>query len=351
MNKLPAITLAFWVMKICATTLGETGGDLLSMTLDVGYAYSSLILFSFFIVTLAAQLAATRYRPAIYWAVIVATSTAGTTMSDFMDRTLGLGYAAGSGILVAILLSIFAVWRLQGESLAVTEIRTRKVEVLYWIAILFSNTLGTALGDFLADSSGLGFAGGAFLIGGLLAAIVLAAYFTKVSKVFLFWAAFVLTRPFGATVGDLLTKPVAKGGFGVRYGRFVGDSRGRAGRARDLCDVCRGETGEAGACAENGLEAAGARGVSAAEPRKGRGRGGAARAGAAGPLARVAVSNQPRPVLPKPPAPRSLCAKSSTRLNLACTTGTITSCARRSNGFSANSVWPRFHVEIISSPW
>ncbi|CAM8822531.1 COG4705 family protein [Burkholderia pseudomallei] len=214
MNKLPAITLAFWVMKICATTLGETGGDLLSMTLDVGYAYSSLILFSFFIVTLAAQLAATRYRPAIYWAVIVATSTAGTTMSDFMDRTLGLGYAAGSGILVAILLSIFAVWRLQGESLAVTEIRTRKVEVLYWIAILFSNTLGTALGDFLADSSGLGFAGGAFLIGGLLAAIVLAAYFTKVSKVFLFWAAFVLTRPFGATVGDLLTKPVAKGGLG-----------------------------------------------------------------------------------------------------------------------------------------
>lgn len=209
MNKLPEITLAFWIMKICATTLGETGGDLLSMTLNVGYAASSILLFGFFLVTLGAQLRTTRYCPAIYWAVLVA------TMSDFMDRTLGLGYAAGSSILVAILLGIFAIWRLTGESLSVDEIRTRKVELLYWIAILFSNTLGTALGDFLADSSGLGFAGGALLIGGLLAAIVLAHYFTRISGVFLFWAAFVLTRPFGATVGDLLTKPVAKGGLAL----------------------------------------------------------------------------------------------------------------------------------------
>ncbi|WGY67801.1 hypothetical protein KEC55_13225 [Burkholderia cepacia] len=215
MNKLPEITLAFWIMKICATTLGETGGDLLSMTLNVGYAVSSILLFGFFLVTLGAQLRTTRYRPAIYWAVIVATSTAGTTMSDFMDRTLGLGYAAGSSILVAILLAIFAVWRLSGESLSVDLIRTRKVELLYWIAILFSNTLGTALGDFLADSSGLGFGGGALLIGGLLAVIVLAHYFTRISGVLLFWAAFVLTRPFGATVGDLLTKPVAKGGLAL----------------------------------------------------------------------------------------------------------------------------------------
>ncbi|KVW74912.1 hypothetical protein [Burkholderia ubonensis] len=215
MKKLPEITLAFWIMKICATTLGETGGDLLSMTLNVGYAVSSILLFGFFLVTLGAQLKTTRYRPAIYWAVIVATSTAGTTMSDFMDRTLSLGYAAGSSILVAILLAIFAVWRLTGESLSVDTIRTRKVELLYWVAILFSNTLGTALGDFLADSSGLGFAGGALLIGGLLAAIVLAHYFTRISGVFLFWAAFVLTRPFGATVGDLLTKPVAKGGLAL----------------------------------------------------------------------------------------------------------------------------------------
>ncbi|WP_175971212.1 hypothetical protein [Burkholderia sp. BCC0322] len=215
MNKLPEITLAFWIMKICATTLGETGGDLLSMTLNVGYAVSSILLFGFFLVTLGAQLRTTRYRPAIYWAVIVATSTAGTTMSDFMDRTLGLGYAAGSSILVAILLAIFAVWRLSGESLSVDLIRTRKVELLYWIAILFSNTLGTALGDFLADSSGFGFGGGALLIGGLLAVIVLAHYFTQISGVLLFWAAFVLTRPFGATVGDLLTKPVAKGGLAL----------------------------------------------------------------------------------------------------------------------------------------
>ncbi|MBN3790482.1 hypothetical protein [Burkholderia sp. Ac-20353] len=215
MKKLPEITLAFWIMKICATTLGETGGDLLSMTLNVGYAVSSILLFGFFLVTLGTQLKTTRYRPAIYWAVIVATSTAGTTMSDFMDRTLGLGYAAGSSILVAILLGIFAVWRLSGESLSVDEIRTRKVEMLYWIAILFSNTLGTALGDFLADSSGLGFAGGALLIGGLLVVIVLAHYFTRISGVLLFWAAFVLTRPFGATVGDLLTKPVAKGGLAL----------------------------------------------------------------------------------------------------------------------------------------
>ncbi|KWK18137.1 hypothetical protein WT77_27550 [Burkholderia stagnalis] len=215
MNKLPEITLAFWIMKICATTLGETGGDLLSMTLKVGYAASSILLFGFFLVTLGAQLRTTGYRPAIYWAVIVATSTAGTTMSDFMDRTLGLGYAAGSSILVAVLLGIFAIWRLTGESLSVDEIRTRKVELLYWIAILFSNTLGTALGDFLADSSGLGFAGGALLIGGLLVAIVLAHYFTRISGVFLFWAAFVLTRPFGATVGDLLTKPAAKGGLAL----------------------------------------------------------------------------------------------------------------------------------------
>ncbi|PRF44513.1 hypothetical protein C6T58_14155 [Burkholderia multivorans] len=215
MKKLPEITLAFWIMKICATTLGETGGDLLSMTLNVGYAMSSILLFGFFLVTLGAQLRTTRYRPAIYWAVIVATSTAGTTMSDFMDRTLGLGYALGASILVAILLSIFAIWRLSGESLSVDRIRTRKVEMLYWIAILFSNTLGTALGDFLADSSGLGFSGGALLIGGLIAAIVVAHYFTRISGVLLFWAAFVLTRPFGATVGDLLTKPVTKGGLAL----------------------------------------------------------------------------------------------------------------------------------------
>jgi uncharacterized membrane-anchored protein len=205
-------------MKICATTLGETAGDLLSMTMNVGYAVSSLILISFFFATLIAQLAAKRYHPLLYWGVILSTSTAGTTMSDFMDRTLGLGYAKGSAILVSILVTIFAIWWRSEKSLSVDHITTRKAEIFYWTAILFSNTLGTALGDFLADDSGLGFAGGALLIGSLLVVVVLATFFTKLSRVGLFWAAFVLTRPFGATMGDVLTKSHEKGGldFGTK---------------------------------------------------------------------------------------------------------------------------------------
>jgi len=213
MNKLPQITLYFWIMKICATTLGETAGDLLSQTMNVGYAVSSVILVGFFSITVAAQLASKKYHPWLYWAVILTTSTAGTTMSDYMDRSLGLGYAQGSLILVTILLTIFAVWRFSGSSLSVNQIKTFKVELLYWTTILFSNTLGTALGDFLADSSGLGFAGGAVLIGGLLLLVVLATYFTKISRVLLFWIAFVLTRPFGATMGDFLVKSHEKGGL------------------------------------------------------------------------------------------------------------------------------------------
>jgi uncharacterized membrane-anchored protein len=213
MNKLPQITLAFWVMKICATTLGETAGDLLSMTLNVGYALSSLILISVFVLTLITQLMAKTYKPLLYWLVILSTSTAGTTMSDFMDRTLGLGYATGSMILIAILLAIFAAWRLSGDSLNVSKVQTFRGEMFYWMAILFSNTLGTALGDYLADDSGLGFAGGALLIGSTIAAVVLLKYFTKISTVVLFWVAFVLTRPFGATLGDLMTKPHEKGGL------------------------------------------------------------------------------------------------------------------------------------------
>lgn len=213
MNKLPLINVAFWVMKICATTLGETAGDLLSMTLNVGYAMSSVILVGFFLVTLVSQLATHRYHPLLYWSVILSTSTAGTTMSDYMDRTLGLGYATGSALLVGILAVIFVAWRVAGYSMAVQEIRTRRVEMLYWTAILFSNTLGTALGDFLADDSGLGFAGGAMLVGGLLVVVVALACWTRISKVFLFWVAFVLTRPFGATMGDVLTKSKDKGGL------------------------------------------------------------------------------------------------------------------------------------------
>lgn len=213
MNKLPAITLSFWIMKICATTLGETAGDLLSMTLQVGYAISSAILLSFFFATLLVQLSSKKYHPIIYWAVILATSTAGTTMSDFMDRTMGLGYATGSLILVTLLFATLFIWNKIEKSLSVTDIKTKRGEIFYWAAILFSNTLGTALGDFLADNTGLGFSGGAILIGSLLAVVVLAYYFAKISHVILFWVAFVLTRPFGATFGDLLTKTHEKGGL------------------------------------------------------------------------------------------------------------------------------------------
>lgn len=215
LNKVAKVTLVFWIMKIAATTLGETGGDLLSMTLNVGYAVSSLILIGFFLVTVAVQLSINKYHPIIYWLVIVSTSTAGTTMSDYMDRTLGLGYALGSLILVSCLLAILAIWRYSQGNLSVNNIRTTKAEAFYWTAILFSNTLGTALGDFLADSSGLGFFGGAILIGSLLAVVVMLYYFTTLSRVLLFWIAFVLTRPFGATFGDVLTKPIAKGGLNL----------------------------------------------------------------------------------------------------------------------------------------
>jgi uncharacterized membrane-anchored protein len=213
MNKFPQITITFWIMKICATTLGETAGDLLSMTLNIGYAVSSIILLLFFFSTLLVQLFSKKYHPVIYWAVILATSTAGTTMSDFMDRTLGLGYATGSFILVSLLILTLIVWRSIEKSLSVTNIKSLRGEIFYWTAILFSNTLGTALGDFLADNSGLRFIGGAILIGSVLIIIVLAYNFTNISRVILFWLAFVLTRPFGATFGDLLTKPIENGGL------------------------------------------------------------------------------------------------------------------------------------------
>ena len=213
MNKIPQITLAFWIMKICATTLGETAGDLLSMTMKIGYALSSLILISVFFLTLFAQLATKKFNPVLFWTVILSTSTAGTTMSDYMDRTLALGYATGSLILSGILVIIFIVWRLSEKTLSVTNITTFRGEVFYWSAILFSNTLGTALGDYLADDSGLGFLGGAVLIGSLLLVVIVAYRFTKISTILLFWIAFVLTRPFGATFGDLLTKSTEKGGL------------------------------------------------------------------------------------------------------------------------------------------
>ena len=214
MNKVAQVTLSFWIMKICATTLGETAGDLVSMTLNVGYAISSIILLSLFVGTLMLQLRSHKFHPVLYWSVILTTSTAGTTMSDYMDRTLGLGYAKGSLILITCLATVLALWRMSEKTLSVSNIQTTKAELFYWVTILISNTLGTALGDFLADDSGLGFLGGAMLIGGLIALIALAAYATQLSRIMLFWAAFVLTRPFGATFGDLLTKPLESGGFG-----------------------------------------------------------------------------------------------------------------------------------------
>lgn len=213
MNKVAKITLAFWIMKICATTLGETGGDLFSMTMKIGYEHSSIILLSLFLLTLIIQLSSKRFNPVLYWTVILSTSTAGTTMSDFMDRTLHLGYAKGSLILITCLISVLTIWFLSEKSLSVSNIHAPKVETFYWIAILFSNTLGTAFGDFLSDNLGLGFIGGAILVGSLIALTVLAWRFTKINSVVLFWIAFVLTRPFGATFGDLLTKPIQKGGL------------------------------------------------------------------------------------------------------------------------------------------
>lgn len=215
MNKVAAVTLGFWIMKICATTLGETGGDMFSMTFKIGYEHSSMILISIFFVTLAMQIFSKKFNPFLYWTVILSTSTAGTTMSDFMDRTLHLGYEKGSLILISCLLTVLTIWYLSEKSLSVNNIQTKKAEMFYWIAILFSNTLGTAFGDFLSDNLSLGFIGGALLVGSLIALTVLAWKFTKINSVILFWIAFVLTRPFGATFGDLLTKPAYKGGLNL----------------------------------------------------------------------------------------------------------------------------------------
>jgi uncharacterized membrane-anchored protein len=213
LNKVARVAAAFWVIKICATTLGETAGDLLSMTLNVGYAASSLMLVGAFVVALSFQLRAKAFHAPLYWTVVLLTSTAGTTMSDYMDRSLGLGYTIGSLILVSCLGAVLLVWRTVEGSLSVSRIETRRAEAFYWAAILCSNTLGTALGDFLADDSGLGFLGSAVLIAGALALVLVAYRFTKLSHVLLFWVAFVLTRPFGATFGDLLTKPADHGGL------------------------------------------------------------------------------------------------------------------------------------------
>jgi uncharacterized membrane-anchored protein len=215
LNKVPQVTLAFWIIKICATTLGETGGDALSMTLKLGYAAATGVFFAIFLIALAGQLLARRYNPALYWAVILATTTAGTTLSDYLDRTAHLGYVGGSLVLIAILAAVLIAWRLALGRITFDHVTDRRVEAFYWVTILFSNTLGTALGDFMADDTGanLGFQGGALVFGGALALIAAAYFFTKAPRTLLFWAAFVLTRPLGATLGDTLTKKHEQGGL------------------------------------------------------------------------------------------------------------------------------------------
>ncbi len=212
-SKVAAVTLSFWVMKIAATTLGETAGDLLAMTLGLGYALSSTLLVAAFIAVLGMQLSARRFHPVLFWSVVLATSTAGTTMSDLLDRTLGLGYTLGSMWLASALVLVLFAWRKSEGTLSVSHIATPKAEIFYWFSVLLSNTLGTALGDFLADDSGLGFMGAASLIAALIAATALATQLRNANRVILFWIAFVLTRPFGATFGDVLTKPTEHGGL------------------------------------------------------------------------------------------------------------------------------------------
>src|ERR1700759_2755902 len=200
-NKVPEVTLAFWIIKIAATTLGETGGDALSMTLKLGYALSTLVLFGIFVAVVWAQIVSRRFHPFLYWTVIVATTTVGTTMADFADRSLGVGYVGGGLILFAILMATLATWKFIAGSVSVNNIVSPKAETFYWLTILFSNTLGTALGDFLADS-GAGYEGAAVVFGGLLALISAANFHARISHTLLFWMAFILTRPLGATVGD-----------------------------------------------------------------------------------------------------------------------------------------------------
>jgi uncharacterized membrane-anchored protein len=213
-SKVPAVTLVFWIIKIAATTLGETGGDTVSMTMNLGYLIGTAIFLAALVVLVVLQIRARRYHPFLYWATIIASTTAGTTMADFADRSLGIGYLGGSLILLACVLAVLGLWYRSQGSVSVSTVNTPKVEVFYWATITFSQTLGTALGDWAADS-GLGYGGGALVFGAALAVIACVYFWTTTSRVLLFWTAFILTRPLGATVGDFFDKPHAQGGLGV----------------------------------------------------------------------------------------------------------------------------------------
>ena len=215
LSKVPEVTLGFWTIKILATTLGETGGDSLSMSLNLGYAISSLIFIGVFIAAVMAQIKAKAFHPLLYWFVIVATTTAGTTIADFFDRSLGIGYPGGASILFVLLMASLAVWYRTAGSISVNTVSTPKIELFYWVAILFSQTLGTALGDWMADTNGLGYEKGAVVFAAGLLLVAAAYFFTNISRTTLFWSAFILTRPLGATLGDLIDKPVQAGGLNV----------------------------------------------------------------------------------------------------------------------------------------
>ena len=211
--KVPEVTLVFWVMKILATTLGETGGDAVSMSMNLGYLVGTAIFGAIFVVAVVAQVWAKKFHPFLYWATIVATTTVGTTLADFTTRSLGIGYAGGTAILLSLLLASLFVWYRTLGSIAVDTVSSPASEMFYWVTIMFSQTLGTALGDWTADTAGLGYTGAAVVFGAMLAAIAAAYYLTNISRTVLFWAAFILTRPLGAVVGDFLDKPASQGGL------------------------------------------------------------------------------------------------------------------------------------------
>ncbi|MEO8343683.1 MAG: hypothetical protein ABI536_07660 [Gallionella sp.] len=218
LSKVPELTLIFWVIKIFATTLGETGGDALSMSMNLGYLVSTGIFAAIFVVAVIVQVLAQKFHSVVYWTTIIATTTVGTTLADFADRSLGIGYAGGSTILFTLLMASLMLWYRALGSVAVDTVNSPKAETFYWITIMFSQTLGTALGDSAADTAGLGYSGGAVVFGAMLAVIATAYYRTNISRTVLFWVAFILTRPLGAVVGDLLDKPISNGGLALsRY--------------------------------------------------------------------------------------------------------------------------------------
>jgi uncharacterized membrane-anchored protein len=218
LSKVPEVTLLFWSIKILATTLGETGGDAVSMSMNLGYLVSTGIFSVMFIIAVIAQVSAKRFHPVLYWTTIIATTTVGTTLADFADRSLGIGYAGGTTILFALLMSSLLIWYRALGSVAVDTVNSPKSEMFYWVTIMFSQTLGTALGDWTADTAGLGYTGGAIVFSAMLAILAVAHYRTTLSRTALFWAAFILTRPLGAVVGDFLDKPISHGGLALsRY--------------------------------------------------------------------------------------------------------------------------------------